>query len=152
MYSPDGLALHVARGAGEEAQVVHHERDLVLEERAARLARVGRLEVGELVGVLLDRVGQLEQRLRALAGRGGGPALERAAGGLTARFTSSSPDSGASAIASPVAGLSTSSVAPSAGSTNSPSMKFCKSGLLCCCHGCSCQLAWVSDSYLVSGV
>ena len=33
-------------------------------------------------------------------------------------------DSGASAIASPVAGLRIGSVCPSAGSTNSPSMKF----------------------------
>ena len=43
----------------------------------------------------------------------------------TARFTSSSADSGISAITSPVAGFVTSSVAPSAASTNSPSMKFC---------------------------
>ena len=42
----------------------------------------------------------------------------------TARFTSSSFESGISAIASPFAGLITSSVAPSAESTNSPSMKF----------------------------
>jgi hypothetical protein len=42
----------------------------------------------------------------------------------TARSTSSALDSGASAIASPVAGLTTCSVAPSAGSTKSPSMKF----------------------------
>ena len=43
----------------------------------------------------------------------------------TARFTSSSVDSGISAITSPLAGFGTSSVAPSAESTNSPSMKFC---------------------------
>jgi hypothetical protein len=43
----------------------------------------------------------------------------------TARSTSSAVDSGASAIASAVAGFTTSSVCPSAGSTNSPSMKFC---------------------------
>jgi hypothetical protein len=42
----------------------------------------------------------------------------------TARLTSSSVDSGISAIVSPLAGLTTSSVAPSAESTNSPSMKF----------------------------
>ena len=42
----------------------------------------------------------------------------------TARFTSSSFESGISAIGSPFAGLITSSVAPSAASTNSPSMKF----------------------------
>ncbi len=43
----------------------------------------------------------------------------------TARFTSSSVDSGISAITSPLAGFTTSSVAPSAASTSSPSMKFC---------------------------
>ena len=43
----------------------------------------------------------------------------------TARFTSSSVESGISAITSPLAGLVTSSVAPSAASTSSPSMKFC---------------------------
>src|SRR4051794_30824347 len=42
----------------------------------------------------------------------------------TARFTSSSVESGMSAITSPFAGLVTSSVAPSAESTDSPSMKF----------------------------
>ena len=42
----------------------------------------------------------------------------------TARSTSSAVDSGASAIGSPVAGLRMSSVAPSAASVNSPSMKF----------------------------
>ena len=42
----------------------------------------------------------------------------------TARFTSSSVESGISAITSPFAGFVTSSTAPSAASTNSPSMKF----------------------------
>jgi hypothetical protein len=42
----------------------------------------------------------------------------------TARFTSSSPDSGMSAITSPLAGFVTSSVAPSTASTDSPLMKF----------------------------
>ena len=42
----------------------------------------------------------------------------------TARFTSSSVDRGISAITSPFAGFVTSSVAPSAASTDSPSMKF----------------------------
>ena len=43
---------------------------------------------------------------------------------LTARSTSALVDDGAWAISSPVAGLSTASVAPSAASTDSPSMKF----------------------------
>ena len=57
-----GAALEVAGGAGEEAQVVDHERDLVLVEGLARLAGVGGLEVGDLLGALLDRVGELQQR------------------------------------------------------------------------------------------
>ena len=119
------LALHAARGAGEEAQVVDHERDLVLEEGVARLAGVGRLEVGELVGVLLDRVGEL-RAAPASARRASSSTSRRTprVAAATARSTSSAVDSGASAIASPVAGLRTVSVAPSAGSTNSPSMKF----------------------------
>jgi hypothetical protein len=43
---------------------------------------------------------------------------------LTARSTSSSPEDGACATVSPVAGFTTSSVRPSTGSTGSPPMKF----------------------------
>jgi hypothetical protein len=43
---------------------------------------------------------------------------------FTARSTSSAVESGACAISSPVAGLRTADVRPSAGSTNSPSTKF----------------------------
>jgi hypothetical protein len=43
----------------------------------------------------------------------------------TARLTSSTVERGISATTSPVAGLVTSSAAPSAASANSPSMKFC---------------------------
>ena len=50
------LALHAARGAGEEAQVVDHGRDLVALEGLDRLAGVGRLELGDLVGALLERI------------------------------------------------------------------------------------------------
>ena len=105
------LALHAARGAGEEAQVVDHGRDLVALEGLDRLAGVGRLELGDLVGALLERVGQLEDRQRALAGRARAPAASKAArAALTARSTSSCVELGAWAISSPVAGLRTASV------------------------------------------
>jgi hypothetical protein len=63
-------ALHGAAGAGEEAQVVRAERDLVVQEGLAWLAGVRGLEIGDLLGVLLDQVRELEQRRAALAGRG----------------------------------------------------------------------------------
>ncbi len=77
-----GATLQAARGAGEEAQVVDHERDLVLAECVDRLAGVVGLQLGELVGVLLNRIGELEQRSRALAGRRDRPALEGSARGF----------------------------------------------------------------------
>ena len=80
-----------------------------------RLAGVGGLEVGELVGVLLDRVGELEQRELALARRGRRPGVEGAARGAPRGRRPRPPDSGASAIASPVAGLRTGSVSPVGG-------------------------------------
>src|SRR5207248_9876707 len=77
-----GPTLEVARGAREEAQVVDHEWNLVLAERVDWLARVVGLELRELLGVLLDCVGQLQQRKRPLAGGGRRPAWERTAGRL----------------------------------------------------------------------
>ena len=53
------LALHAARGAGEEAQVVDGGGQLVGLDRGERLAGVARLELGEFVGVRLDGVGEL---------------------------------------------------------------------------------------------
>ena len=100
------LALHAARGAGEEAQVVDHRRDLVALEGLDRLAGVGGLELGDLVGVLLERVGQLEDRQRAL-GRAcvvPQPLSKAARAAFTARSTSSWVELGAWAISSPVAG------------------------------------------------
>jgi len=47
-----------------------------------RLAGVGGLELGDLVGALLDRVGDLQERKRTLAGGGGAPpGVEGGAGG-----------------------------------------------------------------------
>ena len=64
----DRLALHHPRAAGEEAQVVDHDRDLV-DRGADRLAGVLRLEATELVGAGLDAVGELEEHPAPL-GRG----------------------------------------------------------------------------------
>ena len=53
-----GLALEVPRGAGEEAEVVGHDARLV-DRDPPRLADVPRLEPRELLGVLVDHVGEL---------------------------------------------------------------------------------------------
>ena len=76
-----GLALHGPGRAREEAQVVDHERDLVVLERLERLAGVGGLQPGDLVGVALQGVRDPQEGQRALRRGGPGPALERAPGG-----------------------------------------------------------------------
>src|SRR4051794_4706265 len=58
---------------------------LLLRRGLLRLARVLRLDVDELVGAGLDRVGDPQQRALALARRGVAPALERARGGPEGR-------------------------------------------------------------------
>ena len=60
-------ALEQPRRAGEEADVVGRDRDLVARRRH-RLAHVLGLELCELLGVRVERVRELEQRLGALAG------------------------------------------------------------------------------------
>ena len=118
-------ALQHARGAGEEAQVVGDDGDLVGLDGLDRLAGVERLQLGELVAVRLDRVGDPQQRERALARRRARPALERAArGGDGAVDVGRVGERGACAICSPVAGLRTGSLRPSTGSTCSPSTKL----------------------------
>ncbi|CAM5660864.1 hypothetical protein SALBM217S_01497 [Streptomyces griseoloalbus] len=86
---------------------------------------VGVLHLGrdEFLGALLEGVRDLQQGLLPL-GRGGvAPAGEGLGGGRhLAASTSACPDSGAVAYASPVAGLTTSVVRPSAASRNSPPM------------------------------
>ena len=70
-----GLALHDARRAREEAQVVDHRRDLV-DGRADRLAAVAALEAAELVGARLDGIGELQEQEAAVLGRAVLPGLE----------------------------------------------------------------------------
>jgi hypothetical protein len=87
---PRGVAAHVlagraafedARRAGEEADVVRADRHLVARVRQ-RLAHVLRLDPGQLLAVLVQQVGQLEQHLGALAGCRLAPLRPRLPGGL----------------------------------------------------------------------
>ena len=81
MYSLAALPSMTRAGAGEEAQVVDDDRDLI-DRGADRLAGVLRLEAAELVGPRLDGVGELEQQPAALAGGRVLPGLEGGRGGV----------------------------------------------------------------------
>ena len=76
-----GLALERAGSAGEEAQVVGREGHLVARDRH-RLADVLRLELRQLLGVVVDHVGELEQQLHPVLRRLVAPLGIRLAGGL----------------------------------------------------------------------
>ena len=65
-----GATFEVARGTGEETNLVGGGAHLVFEEAIAGLARVFALDVGELVGTRLKGVGNLEQRHLTFAGGG----------------------------------------------------------------------------------
>ena len=117
------LALEHARGAGEEAEVVGGERHLVARGHE-RLADVQRLELRELLGVLLHHVRERVQQLRAVLRRLLRPRRPAPAGPPRPRGRRPPRCSAApSAIVSPVAGAITSIVSPDALSTNSPPMK-----------------------------
>jgi hypothetical protein len=75
-YSPPRPGIEAPCGAGEEPQVVHGEVELEVDDRR-RLAHVQHLEPLELVEIALDRVGQGEELLAALARGGLPPGLER---------------------------------------------------------------------------
>ena len=77
-----GLALEDAGRAGEEPELVDHRGDLLARGERLDLPGVLGLEGDELLGVGLDRVGELQQRLLPVARRGAAPvALERLLGG-----------------------------------------------------------------------
>jgi len=73
------LALENAGGPGEEPELVDQRRDLLARGERLDLAGVLGLERDQLVSVRLDRVGDLQQCLLALARRGATPLRE---GGL----------------------------------------------------------------------
>ena len=78
MYSPADAALEHARGAGEEPDLVDHRRDLLARGQrpaACRCSRASSLTSSS--ARVLDGVGDLQQRLLALARGGVPPALER---------------------------------------------------------------------------
>ena len=104
MYSPARLALEVARGAREEAEVVGGERHLVARDHQ-RLADVARLDLRELLGVVGDDVRELEQQLGALAGRRVEPLGQRLLRALDRRVDLVRRHVRHVAIVSPVAGL-----------------------------------------------
>ena len=116
-----GAALEAPRGAREEPQVVDHERDLVVAEGVDRLAGVVGLELGELVGVLLDRVGELQHAAARSPGVVTDHSSNAARAALTARSTSSAVER---RLGDRLAGggVEDRLGLPSAGSTNSPSM------------------------------
>ena len=110
-----GLPLEVARGAGEEAEVVDGERDLVDGDRR-RLADVLGLELPQLFGVLLHDVREREQELHPVLRRLRLPLVPCRRARRRPHARRRRPSTlGTSAMTSPVAGLSTSIVWPSSG-------------------------------------
>ncbi len=66
-------ALEVAAGGGEEAQVVDGEREVERARETQRLAGVAALRARELVGVVLEQVGEPVEHRRALGGGDAAP-------------------------------------------------------------------------------
>ncbi|GAA3042763.1 hypothetical protein GCM10020000_22300 [Streptomyces olivoverticillatus] len=81
MYSLGGAALQHPGGAREEADLVHHRGDLFAAGERQRLAGVLRLGGDQLLGARLDGVGDLQERLLAVAGDQVAPDGERGRGG-----------------------------------------------------------------------
>ena len=120
------LALEVPGGGGEEADLVDHRRDLLAAGQVRSACRCSRTsERDQLLGAGLDRVGDAEQRQRALARRGVAPVVERRRRRLHRRVdVGRRPTAGPSRTARPSTGLTTSVVRPSAASTDLPLTKF----------------------------
>ncbi|MNZ51760.1 hypothetical protein D3C78_695840 [compost metagenome] len=81
---PRQRSLQAAGRAGEEAEAVHHRRQLVIEHRQIGLAAVEGFERRKLLGVALDGIGQAQQQGAAL-GRGGAAPLGEGALGAVHR-------------------------------------------------------------------
>jgi hypothetical protein len=119
-----GLALQGAGRAGEEPDLVDHRRDLLRRGQPERLAGVAALQRHQLRGVLLDRVGQLQQRQLTLRRRGVAPRLERPRGLAERPVDVLGPDTGAEPNTSPVVGSTRSARRPSVASTCVPPTKL----------------------------
>ncbi len=72
-------ALEHPRRAREEPHLVDHRRDLVGRHQRLGLAGAAALGVDEPCGIVLDRIGDAQQRPSAIRRRGRRPALERGA-------------------------------------------------------------------------
>ena len=72
------LALEMSGGSCEEADLIHHRRDLFTASERNRLAGVGHLARNQLLGAGLDGIGDPEQCERSLRWRRFLPFLERA--------------------------------------------------------------------------
>ena len=122
---PGRPALEHPRGAGEEAELVDHRRDLLAGGQPAGLAGVAALGVEDSSAAGLDRVGDPQQRPLPL-GRGRvPPALERVGRRASSRGRRRpEPETGAAAKTSPVLGSTRSAYPPSVGSTYAPSTKL----------------------------
>ena len=62
MYSAGGATFELAGGPGEEPDLVDHRRDLFAHGQRERLAGVLALKRDQFFGMLLDGVGDLQQR------------------------------------------------------------------------------------------
>ena len=123
MYSPVERPSRMRAAPAKKRMLSRADRHLVARVRE-RLAHVLRLDLRELLGVLVDHVGELEQHLGALAGgrlAPLGPGLLR---GLDRAVDVRLRALGTSPIVSPVAGLMISAVSPSTASSHSPPTKF----------------------------
>ena len=119
------LALQNPCRTGEEPDLVDHRRDLFGHRDVVGLAGVAALGLHQVCGILLDVVGEVEQRLLPVRRGGALPVGERRDAAAYALSMSCSLDIGAVPYSSPVAGSTSGIVAPLTESTSSPSMKFC---------------------------
>ena len=122
---PGGLALQAPGGAGEEADLIHPRRDLLLHGEPERLSRVLRLGAHQssarssMASAILSSASCLSE---GVVSRHDSKALLADSNAL---FTSARLETGAEAKTSPVAGLIRSEDRPSEASTYSPPTKFC---------------------------
>ena len=80
------LALLAAHGAGEEAEDVGGRRQVVLARQMQRFAAVQSLQLGQLLGLRIDGLGNRQQVSGALCRGGPRPGGESAVGGLHGRL------------------------------------------------------------------